>query len=110
MCIIDDFSKKTWVYFLVEELETLHFFKYFIRTVGKETCQAVKCLRTDCGSEFNSADFKIFCEEHGMKLQLTTAYSPQQNGVAELKNRTLVNMVRSIMFEKGCQRCCGQLL
>lgn len=60
----------------------------------------IKCLRTDRGGEYNSIEFNEFCKENGIKRQLTTAYTPQQNGVAERKNRTIMNMVRAILSEK----------
>ena len=80
----------------------------------------IKCLRTDRGDEFNSDEFNSdefnsdefnsdefnseefneFCRQCGIKRQLTIAYTPQQNGVAERKNRTVMNMVRSMLSEK----------
>ncbi|CAL8086915.1 unnamed protein product [Prunus armeniaca] len=57
----------------------------------------IKSLRTDHGGEFNSNDFAKFCEENGIQRQLTASYTPQQNGVSERKNRTILNMVRSMM-------------
>ncbi|XP_071705208.1 uncharacterized protein [Rutidosis leptorrhynchoides] len=99
-CIIDDFSRKTWVYFLKEKSEALHHFKVFKARVEKEADTFIKCLRTDRGGEFNSTEFNEFCKLNGIKRQLTTAYTPQQNGVAERKNRTIMNLVRSIMIEK----------
>ena len=62
-----------------------------------ETGRRVKALRTDRGGEFCSNEFTKFCEEKGIRRQLTTAYTPQQNGVAERKNRTILNMVRSLL-------------
>ena len=53
------------------------------------------------GGEFTSSEFNEFCSQQGIKRQLTTAYTPQQNGVAERKNRTVMNMVRSILSGKG---------
>lgn len=93
LCFIDDFSRKAWVYFLVEKSEALNLFKYFKTLVEKETGMYIKCLRTDRGGEFNSDEFKEFCRHSGIKRQLTTAYTPQQNGVAERKNRTVMNTV-----------------
>ncbi|KAB2616999.1 hypothetical protein D8674_012868 [Pyrus ussuriensis x Pyrus communis] len=52
------------------------------------------------GPEFTSTEFTNFCKENGIKRQLTTAYTPQQNGVAERKNRTVMNMVRSMLSDK----------
>ncbi|GAU39416.1 hypothetical protein TSUD_323640 [Trifolium subterraneum] len=69
--------------------------------VEKEADCAVKCLRTDRGGEFTSSNFNEFCSEHGIQRQLTAAYTPQQNGVSERKNRTLLNMVRSMTTGKN---------
>ncbi|PNX66783.1 copia-type polyprotein, partial [Trifolium pratense] len=68
--------------------------------VEKEAEESIKCLRTDRGGEFNSLNFKTFCEKEGIKRQLTTAYTPHQNGVAERKNRTVMNMVRCMLSAK----------
>lgn len=58
----------------------------------------VVCLRTDRGGEYNSKAFQEFCVESGIKRQLTAAYTPQQNGIAERKNRSIMNMVRCMLF------------
>ena len=57
-------------------------------------------LRTERGREFTSQEFINFFDVNGIRRQLTTAYTPQQNGVAERKNRTIMNMVRSMISEK----------
>lgn len=100
LCFIDDFSRKTWIYFLLEKSETFYHFKRFKTLVETETGMSIKCLRTDRGGEFNSAEFNDFCKQQGVKRQLTTAYTPQQNGVAERKNRTVMNLVRAMLSEK----------
>lgn len=100
LCFIDDYSRKAWVYFLVEKSEALNSFQCFKNLVEKETGLFIKCLRTDRGGEFNSEEFNEFCKQNGIKRQLTTAYTPQQNGVAERKNRTVMNIVRSMLSEK----------
>lgn len=100
LCLIDDFSRKMWTYFLFEKSETLYFFKFFKAMVEKETGLPIKCLRTDRGGKFNSIKFNQFCKMHGIQRQLTTAYTPQQNGVAERKNRTVMNLVRSMLSGK----------
>lgn len=100
LCFIDDFSRKSWMYYLVEKSEALFHFKCFKKMVENETGLAIKCLRTDRGGEFTSTDFNKFCQENGIKRQLTTAYTPQQNGVAERKNRTVMNMVRAMLSDK----------
>ncbi|KAL4318116.1 hypothetical protein GQ457_18G020990 [Hibiscus cannabinus] len=67
----------------------------------KQSEKPVKALRTDKGGEFTSKDFWMFCEENGIHRELTTPYTPEQNGVAERKNRTVVEMARSMLQEKG---------
>jgi transposase InsO family protein len=57
-------------------------------------------LRTDRGGEFTSHDFKNYCEDNGIKRQLIAAFTPQQNGVAERKNETFMEMVRCMIEGK----------
>jgi transposase InsO family protein len=93
----DDFSRKTWTYLLGDKASTLDEFKKFKILVEKESNCQIMCLRTDRGGEYTSNAFNEFCSNHGIKRQLTTAYTPQQNGVSERKNRTILNMVRSML-------------
>jgi hypothetical protein len=76
-------------------------FKRFKSLVKNESSCSIQCLRTDRGGEYTSAEFNEFCNLHGVKRQLTAAYTPQQNGVSERKNRTLLNMVRSILSARS---------
>ncbi|KAJ6856654.1 hypothetical protein NC651_038340 [Populus alba x Populus x berolinensis] len=79
---IDDFSRKTWVYFLMEKSKALSTFKSYKARVEKETESYIQSLRTDRGGEFTSQDFTNFYNEH------------------ERKNRTIMNMVRSMLTAK----------
>jgi transposase InsO family protein len=97
LTFIDDFSRKTWAYILIEKSGALECFKKFRSMVEKESEQVICCLRTDRGGEFNSLDFRKYCEDNGIKRQLTAAYTPQHNGIAERKNRTIMDMVRSML-------------
>ncbi|KAJ7980886.1 Retrovirus-related Pol polyprotein from transposon TNT 1-94 [Quillaja saponaria] len=94
---IDDYTRKTWVYFLQEKSQAFSTFKSFKARVENETGRTIKTLRTDRGGEYCSKEFENFCEAHGIRRELTTAYTPQQNGVSERKNRTILNMVRSLL-------------
>lgn len=57
-------------------------------------------MRTDRGGEYISNDFQTFCKESGIRKQFTARYTPQQNGVAERKNRTIMEMARSMLKAK----------
>ncbi|PNY16189.1 putative CC-NBS-LRR resistance protein [Trifolium pratense] len=101
MTLTDDFSRKTWIYVLKEKSSAFESFKFFKALVEKESGCAIQCLRTERGGEYTSNAFNDFCSKEGIKRQLTAAYTPQQNGVSERKNRTLLNMVRSMISARG---------
>ncbi|GKV28744.1 hypothetical protein SLEP1_g37756 [Rubroshorea leprosula] len=94
---IDDFSRKIWVYFLQHKSEAFVAFKSYKVLVEKEAGSPIKVLRTDRGGEYCSDEFAKFCDNKGIKRQITAAYTPQQNGVCERKNRTILDMVRSLL-------------
>lgn len=98
---IDDLSRMTWVYFLKEKSEAFEIFKKFILLVENQSGKKLKTLRSDRGTEFNSKKFDEFCKNEGLEHQLTVAYNPQQNGVSERKNRTIMEMARSMLMAKG---------
>eukprot|EP00257_Ricinus_communis_P022462 XP_015582191.1 uncharacterized protein LOC107262222 [Ricinus communis] len=100
LCFIDDFSRKSWTYFLLEKSEAYMYFRCFKMLVEKESGMSIKYLRTDRGGELCSTKFSEFCKLNIIKRQLTTAYTPQQNEVVERKNRTVLNLVRSTLSEK----------
>ncbi|KAK2986839.1 hypothetical protein RJ640_011064 [Escallonia rubra] len=94
---IDDYTRKTWVDFLQEKSEAFSAFKCFKARVENESGKTINTLRTDRGGEYCSKEFELFCEVHAIRRELTAAYTPQQNGVSERKNRTILNMVRSLL-------------
>nr|GEV61326.1 copia-type polyprotein [Tanacetum cinerariifolium] len=100
MLFIDDYSRKTWVYFLKEKSQAFEAFKTFKAMVEKEKGLKIKSMRSDRGGEFLSKEFNKFCEDNGIQRFLTAPYSPQQNGMVERKNRTILNMVRSMFKTK----------
>ncbi|KAI5352997.1 hypothetical protein L3X38_005889 [Prunus dulcis] len=101
LTFIDDCTRMCWIYFLRCKSEVFTVFKRFRATVELQSGYKVKKLRSDRGGEYTSNEFNKFCDEMGMERQLTVAYSPQQNGVAERKNRTIVEMAKCMMIEKG---------
>ena len=92
LLIVDDFSRKMWVYFIHDKAEAFGKFKEWHKLVVNETGNKLKKFRTDRGGEFTSSEFNNYCKEHGIKRQLTTAHTPQQNGVVEHRNRTVMEM------------------
>jgi transposase InsO family protein len=96
---IDDFSKKTWVYFLNSKSECFQTFRSFHQEVEKTTGQKLLILRTDNGGEYTSKEFSSYCSKRGIKRQFSQPYTPQHNGVAERKNRTLLDIVRCFLLD-----------
>ncbi|XP_047335485.1 uncharacterized protein LOC124939011 [Impatiens glandulifera] len=68
--------------------------------VEKEVGKPLKSLRIDRGGEYTSIVFDDFCNENGIRRQLTNVYTPQQNGVAKRKTRTVMNMARALFSAK----------
>ncbi|KAJ4772132.1 polyprotein [Rhynchospora pubera] len=81
--------------------ETFEHFKKFKAYAEKQTEKKLKVLRSDRGGEYQSIEFQKFCEAEGIHHELTVPYTPEQNGVAERKNRTIVEMARSMLKTKG---------
>ena len=84
-----------------QKSEAFASFKNFKVLVEKESDYEIKALRSDRGGEFTSNEFNDFCQLHGIRRPLTVPYSPQQNGVAERKNRTILNMARCMLKAKS---------
>ena len=89
------------MFFLREKSEAFQHFKIVKNLAESESGERLKCFRTDRGGEFNSGEFNNFCDLNGIKRQLTAPYSPQQNGVVERKNRTIMSCFRSMLKEKN---------
>jgi hypothetical protein len=100
MLFIDDFTRMGWICVLKEKSEELNKFKAFKTLVENEKETKIKCLRSDNGGEFTSKYFDIFYEIHGIKRQFSTARTPQQNDIAERKNRTVQEVARTMLNEE----------
>lgn len=101
MLIIDDYSRMCWVTFLREKSKAFGKFKLFKVMVENETDKKNKCLRSDQGGEFTSKEFNTFYEVNGIRRQLLAPWTPQQNGVVERKNRTILDAARSMISEEN---------
>ncbi|BBG95348.1 multidrug resistance-associated protein 9 [Prunus dulcis] len=101
MLLIDDHTRMSWVYLLRHKSEALNCFRKFKAMVELQCDFKVKCLRSDRGGEFLSTEFSKLLESEGIQRQLSIAYTPQQNGVVERKNRTVVEMAKAMLHDKG---------
>ncbi|XP_016567276.1 uncharacterized protein LOC107865544 [Capsicum annuum] len=97
----DDFSRMSWVYFLKYKSEAFENFRKYKDLVENRSRLRIKNLRTDRGGEFLSNKFVHFYDEFRIHKELTTPYTPKQNGVAECKNCTVIEMARSLLKGKG---------
>jgi hypothetical protein len=85
--------------FLQDKIETQGTLKRFLRRAQNEFELQVKKIRSDNGSEFKNLQVEEYLEEEGIKHEFSAPYTPQQNGVVERKNRTLIDMARTMLGE-----------
>ncbi|GJT46529.1 retrovirus-related pol polyprotein from transposon TNT 1-94 [Tanacetum coccineum] len=98
LVIVDDYSRFTWVYFLHTKDETAEIIKNFIARVHLNYNAKVHKIQTDNGTEFKNATLKAHYEKLGIMQQFSIARTPQQNGVVERRNRTLVEAARTMLI------------
>ncbi|GJQ99676.1 retrovirus-related pol polyprotein from transposon TNT 1-94 [Tanacetum coccineum] len=89
----------SWVFFLATKDETSGILKSFITRVENLIDQRVKVIRCDNGTEFKNKEMNQFCERKGIKREFSVARTPQQNRVAERKNRTLIKAARTMLAD-----------
>ena len=99
LVIVDDFSRFTWVFFLEDNSEAQGIVKKFIRRAQNEYELKIKHVRSDNGSEFRNTNVEEFLDEEGIKHEFSAPYTPQQNGIVERKNRTLIETARTMLDE-----------
>ena len=93
----DDFSRYEYVYLLKNKSESFDKFKEYKAEVEKQIDESINTLQSDRGGEYLSQDFKSFLKVYGIVSELTPPGTPQWNGVSERRNRTLLDMGRSMM-------------
>ncbi|WZZ64833.1 hypothetical protein YC2023_076203 [Brassica napus] len=95
---IDEKSKYTWITLIKTKDRVLDAFKNFQSYVSNQYNAKIKIFRSDNGGEYTGNAFKNHLAQHGILHQTSCPYTPQQNGVAERKNRHLMEVARSMMF------------
>lgn len=89
LVVVDDYSRYTWTIFMTKKNETEKELINLLKLLQNQQSQSIVKIRSDRGTEFVNQVIQKYCEEHGILHQLSAARTPQQNGVAERRNRTL---------------------
>nr|KYP63600.1 Retrovirus-related Pol polyprotein from transposon TNT 1-94 [Cajanus cajan] len=95
---IDEFSRCTWVYLMKDRTELLSIFMSFFNEIKNQFGRLIKIFRSDNAKEYFSSELSSFLSSQGVLHQSTCPHTPQQNGIAERKNRHLVETVRTLML------------
>nr|GEZ73673.1 hypothetical protein [Tanacetum cinerariifolium] len=97
LVIVDDYSRYTWTHFLRSKDETPEVFIDFLRLVQRGLQAQVRVVRTDKGTEFLNQTLHAYFAAEGILHQMSVARTPEQNGVVERRNRTLVEAARTML-------------
>lgn len=101
---IDDFTHFAVIYLIKSKDEVLDKFIEFAEMSSTHFEKRISCLRSDNGTEYTSNAFKKYCREKGIRQKYTVPYTPQQNGVAERFNRTIIEKARTMILEAKLQK------
>ena len=105
MTLLNDCIRFCYVYLLKSKDEALHYFLYYFTVykveIENQLERNIENIRSDRSGEYFSNEFNLFCKEHGIVHERTPPYSPESNGVAERKNRTLTEMVNAMLDTIG---------
>lgn len=96
---IDDFSRRVVVYCVEKKSSVFDVFKQFKSRAEMQTGKKIRTIRSDNGTEYCNKEMRDFLLEAGIHHQTTVPYTPEQNGVAERMNRTLVEKARCMLFD-----------
>lgn len=99
LTIIDDHSRKIYCYPMQRKSDVLSNFKIFTEQAETQLEKRLKAVRSDNGREYVNKTFTRFCEERGIIHETTAPYNPEQNGVAERYNRTIMERVRAMLMD-----------
>ncbi|GJV76415.1 putative ribonuclease H-like domain-containing protein [Tanacetum coccineum] len=97
LVVTNNYSRFTWVFFLTTKDETSEIRKNFIKDIENLVDKKVKIIRSDNGTEFKNNVIDDFCREKGIKREYSVARTPQQNGIAERRNRILIEVARTML-------------
>ncbi|HEV7736248.1 MAG TPA: reverse transcriptase domain-containing protein, partial [Chlamydiales bacterium] len=101
MILVDDYTRFLWVKFILRKDEAFENYRNFANVVSTSFERKIKSIRSDRGGEFLSEVFNQFLLNQGTTHQLTAPYTPQQNGMAERANRTVVQAAKAMLHSAG---------
>ncbi|GKB19403.1 putative ribonuclease H-like domain-containing protein, partial [Tanacetum coccineum] len=104
LVVTNNYSRFTWVFFLATKDETSEILKNFIKEIENLVDKKVKIIRCDNETEFKNKVMDDFCRVKGIKREYSIAKTPQQNGVAERRNMTLIEAARTMVYNARTKR------
>ncbi|KAK8914549.1 hypothetical protein KSP39_PZI023542 [Platanthera zijinensis] len=99
LVVVGDFSRFTWVFFLRKKSDNFKCLTDFLKCIQIEFNTHIALIRSDHGTEFDSLLMQEFCQSEGIRHTFSTPRTPQQNGVAERKNRTLIESATTLLAD-----------
>jgi hypothetical protein len=99
LVIVDDYTRYTWTFYIKKKNEVQGIFIDWTTQVERQYATTILAIRSDNGTEFKNYTMDEFLSIEGIRHQYSAAYTPQQNGVVERKNRTLIDMARTMLAE-----------
>ncbi|KAJ9557496.1 hypothetical protein OSB04_012110 [Centaurea solstitialis] len=99
LVIVDEYSRYTWVFFLRSKSDAPEEIILFVRKMERLNNLTVRSIRSDHGTEFKNSTLETFFDQKGISQNFSSVRTPQQNGVAERRNRTLIEAARSMLSE-----------
>ena len=97
MTFTDDYLRYYWIYFLKKKFDVFETFKFFKSLAENDLGKKIKALRSDNGGEYIKREFQYLCASEGTQMQHSVPYTPQYNGVAKRKNRSLKEMATCLL-------------
>ena len=102
---MDDFSRATWIFVIKSRQQIFAKFSAFCSFVKTQFDTIVKTLRSDNAKEYFTNEFMQYTTDNGIIHESSCAYTPQQNGVAERKNRHILEVARTMMIHGHVPHC-----
>ena len=99
--VIEDYTWQTWIYIIAKKSEVFHYFRNLKNLVEREIRRKIKFLQSDGGKEYFSVQYTSYLQQMGIRREFSCRYMPEQNGLAERKNRSVVEAAREMLEEKS---------